>query len=82
VTGGETFLPAAVTDTTSVCEQVAADIRRQYTLGFAGAEDGEYHHIEVSASDPRYGQLQVHTRPGYIATKPARGSANRSSKKK
>ena len=67
-------------DTTRICEEIAADVRRQYTLGFAGAEDGQYHEIEVTASDPKRGPLKVHTRPGYFAVKP-RGSANRSATK-
>jgi VWFA-related protein len=83
-TGGEPFFPAAVADTTQVCTQIAAEIRRQYTLGFPGADDGQYHHIDVTATDPRYGKLQVHTRPGYFAVKPrdsaSRGTANRSKK--
>jgi Ca-activated chloride channel family protein len=86
VTGGESFFPTAVSEITKVCKEIAADVRRQYTLGFAGAEDGAYHSIEVTASDPIHGKLQVHTRPGYFALKPAgsasRGSANRSSRRK
>jgi Ca-activated chloride channel homolog len=77
VTGGEAFLPGAVTDTTRICVDIAADVRRQYTLGFAGAEDGQYHDIVVTAVDPKRGPLKVHTRPGYFAVKP-KGSANRS----
>jgi Ca-activated chloride channel family protein len=80
VTGGESFFPAAIADTTRICEEIAADVRRQYTLGFSGAEDGQYHEISVTASDPRYGVLSVHTRPGYFAVTP-RGSANRSATK-
>jgi VWFA-related protein len=77
VTGGESFIPAALADTTKICKEIAADVRRQYTLGFAGAQDGQYHQIEVTATDPRRGLLKVHTRPGYFAVK-ARDSANRS----
>jgi VWFA-related protein len=80
VTGGESFLPAAVADVTKICEEIAADIRRQYTLGFAGAQDGQYHQLEVTATDPNHGALKVHTRPGYFAVK-ARDSANRSTTK-
>jgi VWFA-related protein len=77
VTGGESFIPAALADTTKICKAIAADVRRQYTLGFAGAQDGQYHQIEVTATDPKRGLLKVHTRPGYFAVK-ARDSANRS----
>jgi Ca-activated chloride channel family protein len=75
-TGGEAFFPAAVADTTQICDRIAADIRRQYTLGFSGADDGQYHHIDLSASDSKGRELQVHTRPGYFAMK-LPGSANR-----
>src|SRR6185369_6967777 len=58
VTGGESFIPAALKETTRICEQIAADVRRQYTLGFAGAQDGQYHQIEVTATDPKHGALK------------------------
>jgi Ca-activated chloride channel family protein len=70
VTGGEAFFPAAVADTRKICEQIAADVRAQYTLGFPGAEDGRYHRIRVTASHPKRGKLQVHTRAGYFAVNP------------
>jgi Ca-activated chloride channel family protein len=76
LTGGEAFFPTALSEITRICEEIAADIRRQYTIGFAGADDNLYHQIEVIASDPQHGQLQVHTRPSYFAAKP-RSSANR-----
>jgi VWFA-related protein len=79
-TGGEYFLPTALADITRICVEIAADVRRQYTLGFAGSEDGQYHQIVITASDPKYGPLTVHTRPGYLALNP-RGSANRSALK-
>jgi Ca-activated chloride channel homolog len=69
-TGGRAFFPEAATDATKVCEEIAREIRRQYILGFAGAEDGKYHHVEVTAQDAKYGTLQVRTRPGYFASKP------------
>jgi Ca-activated chloride channel family protein len=76
LTGGEAFFPTALADITRLCEEIAADVRRQYTVGFAGADDNLYHQIEVTASDPKHGPLQVHTRPSYFAAKP-RSSANR-----
>ena len=69
-TGGRAFFPDALADITRVCEESAREIRREYTLGFPGAEDGSYHHIDVTAQDPRYGTLRVHTRPGYFALNP------------
>ncbi len=76
LTGGQAFFPTALADITRLCEEIAADVRRQYTIGFAGADDNLYHQIEVTASDPKHGPLQVHTRPSYFAAKP-RSSANR-----
>ena len=69
-TGGRSFFPDAIADITRVCAEIAREIRREYTLGFPGAEDGTYHHIDVTAQDPRYGRLHVHTRPGYFALNP------------
>ena len=72
VTGGESFLPTTLPDISRICVEIAADVRRQYTLGFAGAEDGQYHQIVVTASDPKHGPLTVHTRPGYFGLNPTR----------
>jgi hypothetical protein len=54
-----------------VCKQIAADIRLQYALGFAGVQDGKYHTIRLQASDPRFGPLTVKTRTGYLAATPS-----------
>jgi Ca-activated chloride channel homolog len=68
-TGGESFFPTSSVEVPGICNRIAADIRRQYTLGFAGAHDGLYHSITVTALDPRYGKLTVRTRAGYFALK-------------
>jgi VWFA-related protein len=70
LTGGKAYFPSDVQDTTKICVEIAREIRSQYTLGFAGAEDGKYHRVKVVAQDPAFGVLQVHTRPGYFAAKP------------
>ena len=54
-TGGRAFFPTAVPEVTRICIEIAGDIRRQYTLGFPGAEDGKYHRIRVAANDPSKG---------------------------
>ena len=69
-TGGQAFFPDTIGDIARGCEEIAREIRREYTLGFPGVEDGKYHHIDVTAQDPRYGPLQVHSRPGYFARNP------------
>jgi VWFA-related protein len=73
-TGGTAFFPTTSAEVAGVCERIAGDIRHQYTLGFAGAQDGKYHAITLTAQDARYGELHVHTRAGYHAPKPALAS--------
>jgi VWFA-related protein len=69
-TGAEAFFPTEVSETRKICERIAGDIRNQYTLAFSGSQDGRYHRIKLTASDPRYGRLEVQTRAGYFALKP------------
>lgn len=69
-TGGEAFLPATSAEVTPICERIAADIRQQYTIGYAPSNqkyDGTYRTIKVTASKHHGGKLVVRTRAGYIA---------------
>ncbi len=76
-TGGEAFFPKQVADITAICLATAGEIRQRYVLSFnSGVEDGAWHRIRLTASDPKYGALQVQTRAGYTARQPT-GSANR-----
>lgn len=75
-TGGRAFFSSQVSDIPGNCSKIAREIRNQYTLGFPGAEDGQFHRVRVTATAPRYGPLEVHTRNSYMALKPS--SANRS----
>jgi VWFA-related protein len=68
-TGGSAYFPATLTEATGVCVRIAREIRSQYTLGFAGAEDGKYHRIRVTAQDRQKTVLDVRSRPGYKAMK-------------
>jgi len=74
-TGGQAFFPGQVSDVVNICVTIAKEIRSQYTLGFPGAEDGQYHRIRVTATDLKSGPLEVHTRAGYFAIKSS--NANR-----
>jgi Ca-activated chloride channel homolog len=76
-TGGQAFFPATSAEVSQVCERIAAAIRLQYALGFAGAQDGKYHTIQLLAKDPARGPLTVHTRAGYFAAKPANADSQR-----
>jgi len=69
-TGGEAFLPDSLKDVAPICEQIAHDIRNQYTLAYAPTNrnrDGTYRTIKVKASVPGRGRLSVRTRTGYFA---------------
>ncbi len=70
-TGGEAFLPESVKEVIPICEQIARDIRNQYTIVYVPAnrkQDGAYRTIEVKAGTQQgRGHLRVRTRAGYFA---------------
>jgi Ca-activated chloride channel homolog len=74
-TGGLAFFPENVSDTESICAQIARDIRNQYTVAYYptnSARDGTYRAVQISVAPQRgYGKLQVRTRTGYYARGPA-----------
>lgn len=74
-TGGLAFFPENVTDTQSICTQIARDIRNQYTVAYYPtntAQDGSYRSLQISVVPQRgSGKLQVRTRTGYYARGPA-----------
>jgi Ca-activated chloride channel homolog len=69
--GGLAFFPENVDDVHAICEQVAHDIRHQYTLAYYpsnGARDGTYRTVHVDVIPPRgRGKLVARTRNGYYA---------------
>ena len=69
--GGEAFFPDTLKEILPMCEQIAHDIRSQYTLTFMPTnkkQDGTYRTIEVKAREGWAGRrLSVSTRPGYTA---------------
>jgi Ca-activated chloride channel homolog len=79
--GGLAFFPENVEDVHAICEQVAHDIRNQYTLGYYPSNarrDGSFRAISVSVIPPRgRGKLVARTRNGYYAP----GSASSASGK-
>jgi Ca-activated chloride channel homolog len=76
-TGGSAYFPEHVSDVTATCVRIAQDIREQYTIGFPGADDGQYHRLRLTVEDPAYGKLEVHARAGYIANRPSRPSSQK-----
>jgi VWFA-related protein len=69
--GGLSFFPENVDDVHAICEQVAHDIRHQYTLAYYpsnGAKDGTFRTVHVDVIPPRgHGKLVARTRNGYYA---------------
>jgi Ca-activated chloride channel family protein len=70
-TGGEAFFPEETSAVVKICEGIAKDIRNQYTIGYAPANeklDGSYRTIKVTVTGSHGAKLLVRTRAGYIAS--------------
>ena len=82
-TGGKAFLPERLKDVIPICEQIAHDIRNQYTIAYESTNekrDGNYRAVTVKAVAGG-GRLIVRTRPGYYApNKPESSPAKLSNK--
>ena len=69
--GGIAYFPENVEDVHNICEQVAKDIRNQYTLAYYPTnvrKDGTYRAVQVEVIPPRgRGKLSARTRNGYFA---------------
>ncbi len=79
-TGGQAFYPDNLSQVTPICEQVAKEIRNQYTLGYYPvntARDGTFRPVLVKVIPPNgRGKLSVRTRTGYFAPKPTTAAGN------
>jgi len=71
ISGGEAFLPESLEEILPICQQIAHDIRNQYTITYAPTNrksDGTYRAIDVKARNTsERGHLHVSTRAGYSA---------------
>ncbi len=68
-TGGEAFFPERVDRSGRIAQEVARDIRNQYTIEYSpgdAALDGKYRQIKIAVNAP--GHPTVRTRSGYYAT--------------
>jgi Ca-activated chloride channel homolog len=69
--GGEAYFPETLQEILPICEQIARDIRSQYTISFIPTnkkQDGTYRTVNVKAHEPSGGgRLFVSTRAGYFA---------------
>jgi Ca-activated chloride channel homolog len=72
--GGVAYFPENIEDVHAICQQVAHDIRHQYTLGYYPsntARDGTFRSVHVDVIPPRgKGKLVARTRNGYYAPSP------------
>jgi VWFA-related protein len=71
VSGGQAYFPKSLDEVGSTCEQVAHDIRNQYTLAYYPSntkKDGTFRAVRVDAfASGSHAKLAVRTRPGYYA---------------
>jgi Ca-activated chloride channel homolog len=69
--GGLAYFPESVDDVHTICEQVAHDIRNQYTLAYYPSntrKDGTFRAVSVQVISPHgRGKLVARTRNGYYA---------------
>jgi VWFA-related protein len=78
--GGVAYFPENVEDVHNICEQVAHDIRNQYTLAYYptnSRRDGTFRTVSVEVIPPRgRGRLVARTRNGYYAPTETAASGN------
>ena len=79
-TGGQAYFPESLAEVNSICQQIAHEIRNQYTLGYYPtntAKDGTFRALKVDVIPPGgYEKLSVRTRVGYYAPKPLQPTAS------
>jgi Ca-activated chloride channel family protein len=72
-TGGQAYFPDNLDQVTPVCQEVAREIRNQYTVGYYPtntAKDGSFRPVDLKVIPPNgRGKLMVRTRTGYYAPK-------------
>jgi Ca-activated chloride channel family protein len=83
-TGGEAYFPTSAEQLPGICQQIAHDLREQYTLAYlpSNGHSAGYRTIRVAVHAPGHHGLKVRTRAGYLATadvSPAASSAGGSS---
>ena len=78
-TGGLAYFPHSLQNVDEIAEEVAKDIRNQYSIGYHPTKPfskGGFRTVRVDASAPGHGRLTVRTRTGYYATTSAAHKAN------
>ena len=68
-TGGQAYFPRSLREVDGIAQEVAQDIRTQYTIEYRSTKSpelGGYRQIHVEAKEKGYSRLQVRTRTGYF----------------
>jgi Ca-activated chloride channel homolog len=67
-TGGQAYLPHSSAEVVKVCQQIAEDIRHQYTIGYTpyDRERKGYRKIRITVAAPGQGKMTARTRVGYV----------------
>ena len=69
-TGGQAFFPSAMKDVEVDYDKIVAQIRAQYSLGYASTNtrhDGQWRKVEIKVKRPDLKDLKIQTRRGYFA---------------
>ena len=77
-TGGVAFFPASLDEVDRITQQIAHDIRNQYTISYKPTNPqskGGYRQVKVEARAHGFNKLQVRTRSGYYAGEKASANA-------
>ena len=70
-TGGRAFFPKEMGELGAISEEIAADLRTVYAIGYYPTndkKDGSYRRVQVKMAGD--GKLSARTRAGYYAEKP------------
>ena len=76
-TGGVAFFPKDLNEVESITQQIAHDIRNQYTIGYKPTtprSQGGFRTVKVEAQARGYKNLRVRTRSGYYANQQQRAA--------
>ena len=69
-TGGQAFFPSAMKDVEAAYDQVVAQIRAQFSLGYTSLNtvmDGRWRKVEVRLTRPDLKGARIQSRKGYFA---------------
>ncbi|HEX8775741.1 MAG TPA: VWA domain-containing protein [Pyrinomonadaceae bacterium] len=72
LSGGKVLVPQSKAALNAAFEQIALELRRQYTIGFTPSSDGKWHSVKVKVTPPANApremqRLSARTREGYEA---------------